>query len=90
MLSASTPCHQPTYKHHACVIGAVWRVERCRGRCAPAGGLLDELREGQVEGAIVMRGPSTFGLPPKEAPGSILRRQVWVAAVHPCISCLRS
>ena len=28
-----------------------------------------------MEGAIVMRGPSTFGLPPKEAPGSILRRQ---------------
>ena len=41
-----------------------------------AGGLLNELRDGQVEGAVMMRGPSTFGLPPKEAPGSILRRQV--------------
>ena len=29
-----------------------------------------------MEGAVLMRGPSTFGLPPKEAPGSILRRQV--------------
>lgn len=37
---------------------------------------MNELREGQAEGAIVMRGPATFGLPPKEAPGSILRRQV--------------
>ncbi len=44
--------------------------------CTCAGGLLNELREGQVEGAVVMRGPSTFGLPPKVAPGSILRRQV--------------
>ena len=46
------------------------------GAACFTGGLLNELREGQLEGAVVMRGPSTFGLPPKEAPGSILRRQV--------------
>ena len=35
-----------------------------------------------MEGAIVMRGPSTFGLPPKEPPGSILRRQARRSTPH--------
>ena len=41
------------------------------------GGLLNEPRQGQLPGNIVMTGPNTFGLPPKRTPGSILRRQVW-------------
>lgn len=40
------------------------------------GGLLNETRQGQVPGAIVMEGPGVFGLPPKRTPGSILRSQV--------------
>ncbi len=40
------------------------------------GGLLNELKSGQREGGIMMAPPGTFGLPPRERPGSILRRQV--------------
>ena len=40
------------------------------------GGLLNEPRQGQFPGNIVMAGPATFGLPPKRTPGSILRSQV--------------
>lgn len=44
------------------------------------GGLINETRQGQVTGAIVMEGPGVFGLPPKRTPGSILRSQVMPAS----------
>ncbi|KAK9830289.1 hypothetical protein WJX72_010823 [[Myrmecia] bisecta] len=41
------------------------------------GGLLNEPRQGQPTGGVVMEGPATFGLPPKRTPsGPILRSQV--------------
>lgn len=40
------------------------------------GGLLNESRQGQPVGGIIMEGPGTFGLPPRRGPGSILRTQV--------------
>ena len=47
------------------------------------GGLLNKPRQGQAPGNIVMAGPNTFGLPPKRAPGSILRSQVgWCTCMH--------
>merc|ERR1719155_113973 len=49
------------------------------------GGLKNELGAGEEEGAVVMGKAGTFGLPPKETPGSILRSQV--ASV--CVKALR-
>mmetsp|Transcript_40238 Transcript_40238/g.89334 ORF Transcript_40238/g.89334 Transcript_40238/m.89334 type:complete len:288 (-) Transcript_40238:715-1578(-) len=44
------------------------------------GGLLSELRNGAVEGNVVMQGPGYYGVPPARPPavtaGSILRKQV--------------
>lgn len=42
---------------------------------------MNEVQTGRREGGIVMRRPDTFGLPPKERPGSILRQQVPVAII---------
>jgi len=44
--------------------------------CSRTGGLTNEVKTGKTAGGIIMAGPDTFGLPPKAAPGSILRRQV--------------
>lgn len=41
-----------------------------------AGGLLNSPRAGQTVGNVVMGGPDTYGLPPRQMPGSILRTQV--------------
>ena len=41
-----------------------------------AGGLVDQPRGGRQMGGMVMAGPSTYGLPPKPQPGSILRSRV--------------
>lgn len=46
------------------------------------GGLLNEPRQGQLPGNIVMAEPATFGLPPKRTPGSILRSQVGAARLR--------
>eukprot|EP00208_Stichococcus_sp_RCC1054_P005966 CAMPEP_0206148608 /NCGR_PEP_ID=MMETSP1473-20131121/37139_1 /ASSEMBLY_ACC=CAM_ASM_001109 /TAXON_ID=1461547 /ORGANISM="Stichococcus sp, Strain RCC1054" /LENGTH=357 /DNA_ID=CAMNT_0053546003 /DNA_START=45 /DNA_END=1118 /DNA_ORIENTATION=- len=40
------------------------------------GGLVDAPRGNRVMGGVVMAGPSTYGLPPKQQPGSILRSRV--------------
>ena len=45
---------------------------------------MDEPRDNQREGGIVMAGPDTFGLPPRRTPGSILRRQVTVLSETAC------
>lgn len=41
-----------------------------------AGGLKNSLQAGEQEGAVVMKGPGSYGVPPKGKAGSILRRQV--------------
>ena len=41
-----------------------------------AGGLLNAVQNGRGEGAVVMGGPDSYGLPPRKQPGSILRSQV--------------
>lgn len=41
-----------------------------------AGGLLNEPRGDKPLGGIVMASPATYGLPPKQSPGSILRSRV--------------
>lgn len=55
------------------------------------GGLLNQPRSGQKEGAVVMGGPDTYGLPPRQMAGSILRTQVAdcciQALVEPSASC---
>ncbi len=40
------------------------------------------MKTGKTAGGIIMAGPDTFGLPPKTAPGSILRRQVCLKLSH--------
>lgn len=40
------------------------------------GGLQDAPRQGQAEGSVVMAGADAYGLPPRQQPGSVLRRQV--------------
>lgn len=46
------------------------------------GGLLNEPRSGQAEGAAVLGLPGTYGLPPRRTPGSVLRRVVADACVE--------
>eukprot|EP00238_Polyblepharides_amylifera_P006301 CAMPEP_0196579088 /NCGR_PEP_ID=MMETSP1081-20130531/17634_1 /TAXON_ID=36882 /ORGANISM="Pyramimonas amylifera, Strain CCMP720" /LENGTH=277 /DNA_ID=CAMNT_0041898547 /DNA_START=348 /DNA_END=1181 /DNA_ORIENTATION=+ len=40
------------------------------------GGLLDSPREGSTAGNIIMKGPNTYGTPPRKNAGTILREQV--------------
>ncbi|KAK3236136.1 hypothetical protein CYMTET_53703 [Cymbomonas tetramitiformis] len=40
------------------------------------GGLKNEPEDGSGKGNVIMKGPNSFGLPPREQPGSILREQV--------------
>ena len=54
------------------------------------GGLRDKPKEdgkvgGKVGGNIVMKGPNSYGLPPKDPPGSILREQVADVCVNSLI-----
>ena len=46
----------------------------------PTGGLKSELKDGEQAGAIIMKGPGFYGVPPakpgQETAGSILRKQV--------------
>lgn len=44
------------------------------------------LRDSGVAGNLVMEGPDAFGLPPRKAPGSVLRSEV----AHVCVEALRT
>lgn len=48
-----------------------------------SGGLLDVPRDGATAGGLVFGEPDAFGLPPRKAPGGILRKQVCPPAPTP-------
>ena len=56
-------------------MGCKWPSQRAAPTLAvlphppTAGGLLNEPRQGQKVGHVVMGGPDTFGLPPRQRPG---------------------